>query len=141
LRAPGKSKRRRTAPPIISARLSAHITLETQADGNIAACFDGYSVGLGTFSAAAWQRAQALRTGLPLGSFSDPTATRSTRKSIAGPAIWPAAAFWNTASGSRGDKDQVVIEPQVADYWPQTPNSAMPTHRAVAVRLFATARQ
>jgi hypothetical protein len=53
----------------VSARLSAHVTLEAQANGNIFACFDGYSVGLGTFSGGAADRAQGLRIGLPLASF------------------------------------------------------------------------
>src|SRR5205807_2649986 len=69
LRAPGKKTARRIAPPAISARLSGHIALETQADGSIAAFFDGHAVGLGKFSAAAVRRAAALRTGLPLAAF------------------------------------------------------------------------
>ena len=44
----------------ISARLSGHITLEAQPDGSIAACFDGYAVGLGKFSADAAGRAQGI---------------------------------------------------------------------------------
>ena len=36
-----------------SARLGAHVTLEARANGEIVACFQGYSVGLGTFSAGA----------------------------------------------------------------------------------------
>ena len=45
MRAPGKKTGPRIAPPTLSAGLSAHITLETHADGNIAAHFDGYSIG------------------------------------------------------------------------------------------------
>jgi hypothetical protein len=69
LRAPAKKPRRKIAQPAISARLNGHFTLEAQTDGSIAARFDDYSVALGTFSAAAGIRAQALRTGLPLKSF------------------------------------------------------------------------
>ena len=54
---------------MLSARIGDHILLEAQADGTVAACFDGYSVGLGKFSAATLQTAQSLRTGLPLDSF------------------------------------------------------------------------
>jgi hypothetical protein len=50
----------------VSARLGGHVTLEAHANGEIVACFDGYSVGLGTFSAGAADRAQDLRKGLPL---------------------------------------------------------------------------
>ena len=69
LRAPGTKRGRRAAPATLSARLGGHVTLEARADGNIVACFDGHSVGLGKFSAGAADRAQDLRTGLPLGSF------------------------------------------------------------------------
>ena len=53
-----KNKGRRTTAPSISASLSGHITLDAQPDGSIAACFDGYAVGLGKFSADAMARAQ-----------------------------------------------------------------------------------
>ena len=60
LRAPGKNKGRRIAPPAISVRLSGHITLEAQPDGTIAARFDGHSIGLGKFSSATVKSAQDL---------------------------------------------------------------------------------
>ena len=66
MRAPVKNQGRRTTAPSISARLSGHITLDTQPDGSIAARFDGYAVGLGKFSADAMARAGELRNGLPL---------------------------------------------------------------------------
>ncbi len=51
-----------------------------------------------------------------------PAAATPTRRSISWSGAWPNAVFWNTGSGDRsGNKDQVVIEPQLADYWPQTP--------------------
>jgi SagB-type dehydrogenase family enzyme len=122
LRAPGKKRGRQIASPTISARLSGPITLEVHADGNIAARFDGgHSVGLGKYSAAAAHRAQALRAGLPLDSFASEGSTvekeidllirRLARRGLL------EYAFWH----SRGGKDQVVIEPQVPDYWPRTP--------------------
>jgi SagB-type dehydrogenase family enzyme len=121
LRAPAKKQRRRIAPATISARLSAHITLEARADGNIAAAFEGHSVGLGKFSAGTVQRAQDLRTGLSLDSFAsgnragdkeiDLLVRRLARRGLLEYRLAPA-----------GDgPDQVVIEPQIADYWPQTP--------------------
>src|SRR3974390_3926435 len=57
--------KRRVQGPTLSARLGARITLEARADGNVAACCDGHSVGLGKFSTHAMERAQRLRTGLP----------------------------------------------------------------------------
>jgi SagB-type dehydrogenase family enzyme len=120
LRAPGKNKGRRIAPPTISARLTGHITLEAHPDGSLLACFDGHAVGLGKFSAGAVDRAQELRTGLPLGSFAsdslvdkeiDLLVRRLARRGLV------EYRFGRSAD----DMDQVVIEPQVPDYWPQTP--------------------
>ncbi len=119
MRAPAKKKRRKTAPPAIFARLSGHISLETQADGNIAACFDGYSVALGKFSAAAADRARNLSSGLTLDSFAgggtvdkeiDLLVRRLARRGL---------LEYRLAHPRDTDKDLVVIEPQVADYWPR----------------------
>jgi SagB-type dehydrogenase family enzyme len=119
LRTPGKKRGRRIAPPTISAWLSAHVTLEAHPDGNIFACFDGYSDRLGKFSAGAVKRTQELRTGLPLGSFAsnggavekeiDLLVRRLARRGLLEYRL------------GRDDRNQVVIEPQVPDYWPQTP--------------------
>jgi SagB-type dehydrogenase family enzyme len=134
LRAPGKSKRRTTAP-VLSARLSGHISLEAQADGTVAARFDGYSVGVGTYSVAAWQRAQDLRTGLPLRSFgSDGSAVDKEidllvrRLARSGLLEYRLARTGDDKDRAGDDKDragddndQVVIEPQIPEYWPQIP--------------------
>jgi hypothetical protein len=69
LRAPATKTGRRAASASLSARLGGRVTLEAQSDGKLLACFEGYSLGLGTFSADAADRAQHLRTGLPLASF------------------------------------------------------------------------
>jgi SagB-type dehydrogenase family enzyme len=121
LRAPVKNKGRRTTAPGISASLSGHITLDAQPDGIMAACFDGYAVGLGKFSADAMARAQELRKGLPLSSFAsdrgpvekeiDLLVRRLARRGLLEYRLGP----------SRDGKDQVVIEPQGPDYWPQVP--------------------
>jgi SagB-type dehydrogenase family enzyme len=124
LRASAKKPKRKIAPPAISARLNGHFTLEAQADGSIAARFDDYSVALGTFSAAAGIRAQALRTGLPLKSFSslgkpvdkelDLLVRRLARRGLL------EYRFGRSLDGG----DEAVIEPQMSEYWPQTPKLA-----------------
>jgi SagB-type dehydrogenase family enzyme len=103
----------------LSVRINGHVTLESHADGQIVACFDHQSVGLGHFSAAAADRAQDLREGLPLSSFESDR--RSVDKEI--------HSFVRQLAGlgllefrlARDGGDEVVIEPQFADYWPQTP--------------------
>jgi SagB-type dehydrogenase family enzyme len=114
LLASGKKKGRHIARSTISARLSAHITLEAQAGGSIAACFEGQSVGLGEFSPAVAKSAQHLRKGLPLDSFSsdrpaenkeiDLLVRRLARRGLLEYCL-----------------DKVVIEPQISDYWPRAP--------------------
>jgi SagB-type dehydrogenase family enzyme len=120
LRAPGKNKKPRTAPPAISARLSSHITLEAHADGSIAAGFDGYSIGLGKFSAAAGKRAQDLRTGLPLASFASGR-TVDQEIDLLVRRLAQRGLLEYRLGRARDATDQVVIEPQVPDYWPRTP--------------------
>jgi SagB-type dehydrogenase family enzyme len=113
LRAPGKKQAQRIAAPVISARLSDRITLQAQTDGNIAACFEGHSVALGKFSSSTVTSAQALRTGLPLGRTADREIDSLLRRLAR-------RGLLEYRLG-RDDNDLVVIEPQVPDYWPQTP--------------------
>jgi SagB-type dehydrogenase family enzyme len=132
VRAPAKRKPRRVAPPVISAVASAHITLQTHPDGSVFASFDGYSVELGKYSGAAALRAQALGTGLPLKSFAagrtpvdkeiDVLVRRLARSGLLEYRL------------GHADNDQVAIEPQMADYWPQTPKLAG-TERIVLSRF------
>jgi SagB-type dehydrogenase family enzyme len=121
LRAPGKSKGRKIVSSVISARLNPYVALETLADGNIVACFDGLSVGLGKFSAGAAKTAQGLNKGLPFGSF------ESGRNAIAGEIAVLAQRLarrglleYRLAHAGDGH-DRVVIEPQIPDYWPRMP--------------------
>ena len=120
MRAPGTKSARRAVPPVIFARLSGHVTLQARADGEIAACFEGYAIGLGKFSAGAADRAQGLRTGLPLASFAsgggidkeiDLLVRRLARRGL----------LEYCLRRSPKDDDLLVIEPQTPDYWPQTP--------------------
>src|SRR5215468_3568425 len=104
----------------LSARLSAHVTLEARTDGNIVACLGGYSVGFGQFGAAAADSAQELRRGLPLSSFA--SERRSVEKEIHLLVRRLARhGLLEYSLGRSHGEDQVVIEPQLPDYWPQTP--------------------
>jgi SagB-type dehydrogenase family enzyme len=124
VRAPGKTGKKtgpRIPPPTVSARLSGHIVLDTRADGSIAACFGGQSVGLGTFSPGAVERASALRTGLPLGSFrSDGNASEKDTDRLVRRLARSGLLEYRLGPLADG-KDLVVVEPQVPDYWPRMP--------------------
>jgi SagB-type dehydrogenase family enzyme len=121
LRARGKKRGRRIAPPTISARLSGHITLEARADGSIAACFDGHSVDLGKFSAGAVTNAQHLRTGLPLTSFASDGGAVDKEIDLLVRRLARRGLLEYRLGRSRDRNDQVVVEPQVPDYWPRMP--------------------
>jgi SagB-type dehydrogenase family enzyme len=121
LRAPGIKKGRGAAPATVSARLGDRVTLEAHANGKIVASFDGYSVGLGTFSAGAADRAQDLRMGLPLASFASGGRNIDKEIDLLVRRLARHGLLEYRLRGSQNDEDQVVIEPQVADYWPRTP--------------------
>ena len=120
MRAPAKKKQRRAiAASVLSAVASSHIRLETHPDGNVFASFDGYSVELGKYSGKAALRVQALRTGLPLKSFA--AGRNPVDKEIDALVRRLARSGLLEYRLGHADNDQVIIEPQMPDYWPQTP--------------------
>jgi SagB-type dehydrogenase family enzyme len=121
LRAPAKKQGRRIAPPTLAARLSGPVTLEAHPDGSIAACFDGFSVGLGKFGAGAVQSSKQLRTGLPLDAFERDGRTVDKETDLLVRRLARRGLLEYRLAHSPDGKDQVVIEPQLPDYWPRTP--------------------
>jgi len=108
-------------PATVSARLGGRVTLEAHANGEIVACFDGYSVGLGTFSAGAADRAQNLRTGLPLASLASNSRNIDKEINLLVRRLAKHGLLEYRLGRSRIGDDLVVIEPQIPDYWPRTP--------------------
>jgi SagB-type dehydrogenase family enzyme len=139
LRAPAKKSGRRAAPATLSARLLGHVTLEARANGDVVASFNGYSLALGKFSAAAAQRARELRTGLPLSAFA--SRSRSIDKEIDQLVrrLAMRGLLEYALTRSRTSGDLAVIEPQAADYWPQT--SQLRETDAVVLSRFAYMRR
>ena len=121
MRASGIKERRRAVRPAISARLNRHVTLEAQADGKIAACFGGGSVSMGIFSAGTAKRVQELRQGLPLASLASGNRNSDKEIDLLVRRLARHGLLEYRLPGSQNDEDQVVIEPQLADYWPQAP--------------------
>ena len=135
--ASGKNQGRKTTP-VVAARLSDHVTLEGQVDGNVVARFEGYAQGLGKFTPATIKRLSELRTGLPLVSISRSRAgdkeinllvQRLARSGLLEYRLGPA----------RGGQDSVVIEPQIADYSPQI--SKIGNTDTIALSRFAYLRR
>jgi SagB-type dehydrogenase family enzyme len=104
----------------ICVRLSGHATLQARADGKIFAGFHGYRVALGTFSAGAAERAQGLRTGLPLASIAASRRGSDQEMRLLVQRLARHGLLEYPLRRARGE-DAVVIEPQVADYWPAPP--------------------
>ena len=92
-----------------------------QPSGEIVAFFNGLSLGLGKVSAATAKRVQALRAGLPLSSLA--AAERNSNKELAlfARRLARLGLLEYAVGRSKGGKDLIIIEPQVPDYWPQTP--------------------
>ena len=107
--------RRQKAPPPRSATLRARVvdqvTLEADAAGRIAASFTGQRVDLGPFDAATAARVGELRRGLNLDAASDQAMHGLARRLAA-------HGLLEYCLGS-DDHDEVVIEPQLPDYWPR----------------------
>jgi SagB-type dehydrogenase family enzyme len=121
LRPPGPKRARPAAPANVSARLRGHVRLEAHGNGEIVAGFDGYSVGLGRFSADAADRAQELRIGLPLSSFASGRRNIDKEIGLLVQRLARRGLLEYRLGRSRKGEDLVVIEPQVPDYWPQAP--------------------
>jgi SagB-type dehydrogenase family enzyme len=117
LGAPRTSARQRAASATLSARLVRQVTLAADSKGEIAARFDGHSLALGKFSAATAGRARALRAGLPLGLLS--SRRRSIEKELGSLVRRLARHGLLEYCLERSGTEQVVIEPQVPDYWPR----------------------
>jgi SagB-type dehydrogenase family enzyme len=123
LRAAGKKRERRAARPSLHARLAAHVALEAQANGDLVVSISGYPLGLGKLSAGATARVQELRTDLPFAAFSGGRPADKEVDSLLRRLARRGLLEYALRSGPE-EKDQVVIEPQVAEYWPRTPKLA-----------------
>jgi len=113
-----RKKPTRKIAPVIAARLNGHFSLQMQADGSIAASVDGYFVNLGHLSPAAMDRARNLTDGLPLASFAGKSAIAREVDALAHRLARHGLLEYRL-SLPHDEQDLVVIEPQVAGYWPQ----------------------
>ena len=117
MRVPRK-KPTRTIAPIIAARLNGRFSLQMQADGSLAAISSDYAVSLGQFSAAAIDRAGHLATGLPLASLAGRSVLAQQVDALVRRLAGHGLLDYRLVS-PRDAQDLMVIEPQVAEYWPQ----------------------
>ena len=124
MRAPRRKSVRRTtkvAQATLSARLLGHVTLQVQGSGAIVASVDGFSIGLGQFSANVADRAQTLRTGLPFASFAGSRKPAGKEMELLVRRLAGRGLIEYSLTRARNGADHVVIEPQLPDYWPRPP--------------------
>ncbi len=107
-------------PATLCARLVDHVTLQADPNGRVAASIEGRAVALGMLSPGAVARAQDLRRkGLRLAAFASGrrTSDREIDRLVRRLARHGLVEY--RLQGPRGG-EQVVVEPQLPDYWPQT---------------------
>ena len=121
MRSPERKSGRPTAPVTLSARLGRHATLEADSGGRLVAGIGDFSFDLGTFGAAVVDRAQHLRAGLPVASFASARRGSDKELDLLVRRLARHGLLEYRLARSRTDKDAVVIEPQLPDYWPRTP--------------------
>jgi SagB-type dehydrogenase family enzyme len=111
---------RRAEPPVLCARVVGHARLEIHANGEIAVRFSDHSLTLGKFTAGAAERAKDLRTGLPFSAFAYGGDADKEIAFLVRRLARHGLLEYRLACARNGE-DQVVIEPQLPDYWPRMP--------------------
>lgn len=134
-----KARGAKAAGPVLAARLNERVTLAAQAQGNLAACFDGFTVELGRFSAATVERALALGAGLPIASLASVRSAVDKEIALIVRRLAHSGLLEYRLAPSRGARDLIVIEPQMADYWPQV--ARLKANDTVALSRFAYLRR
>jgi SagB-type dehydrogenase family enzyme len=139
LATPKKNVRGRgTKTPVVAARLSEYVALEGQPDGNVVARFEGYAQGLGRFTPATLKRLSELRSGMPLTSIAGSRAADKEVHLLVRRLARSGLLEYRLGL-ARSERDGVVIEPQIADYWPQI--SKIGNTDTVALSRFAYLRR
>jgi SagB-type dehydrogenase family enzyme len=138
VRAHAAKRARGAGPATLCARLVGHITLAVDQSGKATVSIEGHDLGLGMLSPAAAERARSLRAGVPLASFA--SGRRSSDKEI-DHLVRRLARLGLVEYSLRRPRggEQVVIEPQLPDYWPQTPS--LRDGETLALSRFAYLRQ
>ena len=111
------AQRRRTGLSAVSARLAGPVTLASQADGGISACFGDQSVALGEFSREAAARAGKLADGgLPL---VPPRNAVEAEVEVLLRRLAQRGLLEYAVARGRGGEELAVVEPQTPGYWPR----------------------
>ncbi|MFL6973644.1 MAG: SagB family peptide dehydrogenase [Xanthobacteraceae bacterium] len=108
------------SPAGLFARLVRSVSLEAGSSGEVFACFDDEHVRLGQFSPAATARVPELSIGLALGGSASVSGEADTEIEALVRRLARHGLLEYRLARSLEGEDEVVIEPQVPDYWPRT---------------------
>src|SRR5262249_28635066 len=100
------------------AQVNGQVALEIYDNGKVGVYVDGYAVELGQINPETVKRAQGLREGLPMASFS-PATTQSDQDIDLLARRLARSGLLEYRLTSPGGNEFVSIEPQIAGYWPQ----------------------
>jgi SagB-type dehydrogenase family enzyme len=139
VRVQGTRRQRKTAAASLHARLNERVTLEADADGNVAAGLDGQLFERMKLGAGAAKRALALQTGLPVRSLASPRGAIDKQVALLVRRLARRGLLEYGLPRARGGGDLVAIEPQIEDYWPQT--AKLGANDTVALSRFAYLRR
>jgi SagB-type dehydrogenase family enzyme len=138
VRAKAIKRSRGAAPAVLSVRLPGHVALTLDPAGKVVVAIEGQAFALGTIGPGAAERVRALRTGLPLADFA--SRRRAGDKEVEH-LVRRLARFGLVEYALRRPRggEQVVIEPQLPDYWPHAPS--LRDGDTLALSRFAYLRQ
>lgn len=117
MRAPEPEKVRQDKVGIVCARARPRVLLEAHRSGEVVARFEDQSVSFGMFGAATARFVHDLREGVPLPSVAP--GKKDNKESVLLLRRLAIAGLLEYALRGVKGADLVVIEPQIADYWPQ----------------------
>jgi len=100
------------------AQVNSQVALEIYDNGKVGVYVDGYAVELGQISPETVKRAQGLREGMPMASFS-PAKNQSDQDIDLLARRLARSGLLEYRLRSPGGKETVSIEPQISGYWPQ----------------------
>lgn len=125
MRTPGTKSKQGAAAPALAARLAGWARVEAQASGAVVSVFQDESAHLGKFGAGALQCLQQLRTGVALASVApgSPNLDKEIELLVRRLALFGLLEY-GFGRPDNAVEDLIVIEPQVAGYWPKTPQLA-----------------
>jgi SagB-type dehydrogenase family enzyme len=130
--------RQQFAQPVLSIRVSSRVTLENWSNGHFGALVGIYPLDLGQLSERAKERALALKDGIGLNTLAGKTEVDQEIVQVA--RLLARRGLVEYPLTRKGDGHELaVIEPQMADYWPNAAKLA--SNDTIALSRFAYLRR